>query len=393
VPIVFLHGITVREERFQRLVQTVRDGLALAGCSLGVTGFYWGDLGRSPRYRGASIPGFTAGHRALGPPEGRADSSSALLMLLLEDPLAELTDLRDESEFGLDAAGYLPIPPVVEERNAQLRRAAKSVSVRAEELAGSAAVDDLVHRVFTAAAGADRRIGTAALCAPMARAITAGLFRLEHRPDDFTGAFRWNDTAGAVEAVLADQLGGERGVAGHLGARALTLALRHGMRNRMMPGLSLFLGDVLAWFANRERILLRLDQAIDQAVAQAGADGPLVLIGHSLGGVIAFEYCARSGRPVTLLATVGSQVGMLGEMGVLEAGAPPPDGKLAVPGRIGTWVNYYEPDDVLSFLAEPVFDRVADIDIDTRAPFPISHGEYWNLPDTYVKLAAAVRRG
>jgi hypothetical protein len=68
LPIVFLHGITVREERFQHLVQTVRDGLALAGCSLGVTGFYWGDLGRSPGYRGVSIPGFEVGQRAAGLP-------------------------------------------------------------------------------------------------------------------------------------------------------------------------------------------------------------------------------------------------------------------------------------------------------------------------------------
>lgn len=59
--------------------------------------------------------------------------------------------------------------------------------------------------------------------------------------------------------------------------------------------------------------------------------------------------------------------------------------------RIEKWHNYYDADDSLAFLAAPVFDRVADVQIDTKAPFPIAHSEYWNLRDTYQKLAAVVR--
>ena len=103
-----------------------------------------------------------------------------------------------------------------------------------------------------------------------------------------------------------------------------------------------------------------------------------------------FEYCLQADRDIELLATVGSQVGFFGELGVLNLTARLPDGKLFVPARLGKWYNYYDPDDVLSFLAAPVFDRVADIEIDTRAPFPIAHSEYWNLRDTYEKLTAAV---
>ena len=93
----------------------------------------------------------------------------------------------------------------------------------------------------------------------------------------------------------------------------MTVALRRGLRNRVMPAMSLFLGDVLSWFRNREEILNRVHDAVEAA----GTDGPLVLLGHSLGGVIAFEYCAAAGRNIDLLATVGSQVGWFGEMGVL----------------------------------------------------------------------------
>ena len=66
------------------------------------------------------------------------------------------------------------------------------------------------------------------------------------------------------------------------------------------------------------------------------------------------------------------------------------DGKLALPPELRSWHNLYDPDDALSFLAAPVFNTVKDIELDTRAPFPVSHSEYWNLPDTYQKLAAAV---
>jgi hypothetical protein len=109
-----------------------------------------------------------------------------------------------------------------------------------------------------------------------------------------------------------------------------------------------------------------------------------------LGGIIAFEYCATAKLDIDLLATVGSQVGWFGELGVLRASTRFTGEKLALPPKLHSWHNLYDPDDALSFLAAPVFDGVMDIELDTRAPFPVSHSEYWNLPDTYRKLTAAV---
>jgi hypothetical protein len=87
---------------------------------------------------------------------------------------------------------------------------------------------------------------------------------------------------------------------------------------------------------------------------------------------------------------VGSQVGFFGELGVLPVTMPAAAGKLEAPARVGTWRNLYDPDDALGFLAAPIFSRVSDIELDTRAPFPAAHSEYWNLPDTYAKLTAVV---
>jgi hypothetical protein len=62
--------------------------------------------------------------------------------------------------------------------------------------------------MFVAAARADRRLDQEALCAPMTRALTAGLFRQSHTPDDLSGTFRWTDTAAAVQDALNAELGG-----------------------------------------------------------------------------------------------------------------------------------------------------------------------------------------
>ncbi len=307
-----------------------------------------------------------------------------------------MADLRDAQEFGLETAGFRPFPAEVTRRSDALRAAESPVKDRIAGAASTFAdpdsppstdkITDLVHKVFVAAAQADRELDAAMLCGPMARAITAGLCGEASGVDALPSEFRWNEAAAEVQGALNDQLGGQRGIFSEVGSRALTVALRHGVRNRVMPAVSLFLGDVLAWFRNREAIL----SLVHEAVEAAGADGPLVLVGHSLGGAIAFEYCAAARRDIDLLATVGSQVGWFGELGVLQASTGFTAGKLVLPPKLHSWRNLYDPDDALSFLAAPVFDAVTDIELDTRAPFPVSHSEYWNLPDTYRKLTAAV---
>ena len=68
--LIFIHGITVRRERFDRLLKSVVNGFQEAGYGLAVSGCYWGDLGRSPSYTGASIPEFSLGARGIGMTEG-----------------------------------------------------------------------------------------------------------------------------------------------------------------------------------------------------------------------------------------------------------------------------------------------------------------------------------
>ncbi|MGW0542874.1 thioesterase domain-containing protein [Streptomyces griseoincarnatus] len=402
MPILFIHGITVRQERFNALLGDVTKGFAAVSTTavMPVKPCFWGDLGRPESYTGATIPGFVAGARTLGVALP-TDSEVGLLAVLLEDPLAELAGLRDYEDFGEGAPGFLPIPDAVEQRNQRLDEAEGAFSDRVVSAApsisgpypalGQEQVGAIVHEVFGEAKRADRALGVEDLCPPVARAATAWLYRETVGTDVLAGGFRWNKAVDLVECALTQdgQLGGERGMFKEftkgMMSESLTFAFRAGLRNRIMPGLSLFLGDVFAWFSNRTQILER----VENAVRDAGSQGPLVIIGHSLGGVIAFEYCLEAGRDVELLGTVGSQVGLFAELGALHQTTAYVAGEqLASPARVGAWLNIYDPDDALSFLAAPIFLQVNDLVLDTGAPFPAAHSEYWNLPETYRKLAA-----
>jgi hypothetical protein len=61
--------------------------------------------------------------------------------------------------------------------------------------------------------------------------------------------------------------------------------------------------------------------------------------------------------------------------------------KFTRPENVESWLNLWDPDDILSFLAAPVFGGVRDVEIDTGAPFPFSHSEYWTCPKVYETLA------
>lgn len=80
---------------------------------------------------------------------------------------------------------------------------------------------------------------------------------------------------------------------------------------------------------------------------------------------------------VTHLITVGSQSPYLYEIGALQGLDYAKQEKL--PAGFPPWLNLYDPNDFLSYVAEPVFQaaNIRDVRIDSGQPFPESHGAYW----------------
>ena len=103
---------------------------------------------------------------------------------------------------------------------------------------------------------------------------------------------------------------------------------------------SRFLGES----AIKDRVLARVHQEVD--------DQTQVLIGHSLGSIVAYEYlCQFQPRSVTLFVTLGSPLGIPNL--IFDRLTPAPiHGHAAWPGALSRWVNVADPDDIVALRKE-----------------------------------------
>ena len=105
----------------------------------------------------------------------------------------------------------------------------------------------------------------------------------------------------------------------------------------------------------------RIREVVQARVAAAVDGGTRVLVGHSLGAVVAYEaLCANPGWPVRALVTLGAPLGIPNL--VFDRLRPPPGlsgGGLAGrwPGGAGAWVNVADEEDVVALVKDlrPLF--------------------------------------
>lgn len=135
-----------------------------------------------------------------------------------------------------------------------------------------------------------------------------------------------------------------------------------------------------------EQIRQRLRQALD------AVGGPVIVIGHSLGTVIAYDVLAEAGsadRQVLLLATLGSP---LGNPVVQPLVAQP----LRVPASVRLWLNVADPFDLVAFdttLDDEFHGGPGVIDVQVDNPSPNSHAACGYLRQEPVRAAVAAARG
>lgn len=135
-----------------------------------------------------------------------------------------------------------------------------------------------------------------------------------------------------------------------LGAGRVTVNV---MLDRLMRSASFSMVIQRAFIGNLKQVTAFLcDPAVKENVLarvheQTGPD-TRVLIGHSLGSVVAYEYlCRYAPEQVDLLLTLGSPLGI--PHVVFDRLTPAPvRGAGAWPGSVSTWVNVADPDDVVA---------------------------------------------
>lgn len=193
-----------------------------------------------------------------------------------------------------------------------------------------------------------------------------------------------------VNRILAALGGADRGIGSAVANIALRLGVMKPIERRRVAitnAASPAAGDVLLYLA-RGRALREFIRSAVESVTEI--DRPVVVVGHSLGGIASFELLATEHvAQVEALITVGSQVSFLYELNalpVLEYPTP-------LPATVPPWVNVFDPRDLLSYSAADVFnDRVSDARIDNKQPFPRCHSAYFSNERFYDLLAEVIPR-
>ncbi|MGW1025770.1 alpha/beta fold hydrolase [Streptomyces sp. NPDC002577] len=374
--VVFIHGTGVREPRFTELAGTVRASLDAERSGLRFVPFYWGGThGATLGAGGASLPPSTGHGRALASGDG---DDIAAWGVLYDDPDAEL------------ALAAAAAPPKAE-RPPGATRPEQAVRVRLGELAaqGDVAAAGLgpgLAEAATALAAHPLLAPAAAALSPedlavlLARALTARV--VAEALDADAPLIPDGDTRDAVAARLAEALGAPpagsgRTLRGRLLRIATGAAARAALRRRraLTEAAHPAAGDILRYLSRGEPLRAELRALIAELPA------PVVLIGHSLGGIIALDTLVGALLPqVRLLVTAGSQGPFLYESGSLPSLSHPQP----LPSHVPDWLNLYDPRDLLAYLGAGLFPgRVTDVSVDSRQPFPAAHSAYWTNPAVY----------
>jgi len=166
------------------------------------------------------------------------------------------------------------------------------------------------------------------------------------------------------------------------------------VRDSLHPAVGLFIGDVFVYLKqgnHRKEIQKTVGDALTSAHALAKKEGgPLIVVGHSMGGVILADMLAnptvcglQSDIKVDALLTVGSQPGLFAALQVLAR--DPSTTTYRKPECVGLWLNVFDPIDPLAFRTEMIFGDSNDLAFNSVAGIVDTHSKYFQRPQFYAR--------
>ncbi|MFH9613135.1 alpha/beta fold hydrolase [Streptomyces pratensis] len=377
--VVFTHGTGVREPHLTALLTRVASGLAAADPRVRLTAYDWGGPhGARLAADGASIPaapGTGTGRGTGDPDDGDGTEEWARLY---EDPTAELVTVPG-------GAGPRVTPPGAAFPDERPRSLLREIAARGEPRAdalGPGLPEAAAELARSALLGpAAEALDQETLALVLARALTATVIAARLAADSPVQS--GGDARDTAVAALAERLGAAPAGTGRgpllrtAGRPLVRLGSRYAVRRRraLTDAAHPAAGDILKYLARGEAMRQGLRDLV------AALEPPVVLVGHSLGGIISLDTLISGPLPgVELLVTVGSQGPFLYETGALPSLAHPDP----LPAHVPPWLNLYDRRDLLGYAAEPLFPgRADDIATDSRQPFPVAHSAYWTDPAVY----------
>lgn len=384
--LLFVHGTGVRELGFTESLRVIqaKAGEHLPGVA--VRGAYWGGRFGAALPDGAkSVPEY---RRTGGGLEASAESDSvALWAMLYTDPLYELR-LLAERPVGAPAGFGEEPPSVILARRIEVYDPSDELRLEwavhgladefdhaLEEVRGSAEMNGAVATADAQAIDHAQAIARAIVAAAIVRTEQAGKPPLDADQRDRLLERLTNELSGYGMGIAHSIARLFAGVAKHLGTMAATRD-RGGITDAAVPAI----GDIFQFQAHGEGAREFLTSEVDRC------DGPVTLLGHSLGGIMCADLLAREQvSQVERLVTVGSQAGFLYEIGAFTA---LPTGE-SLPGHFPPWLNVYDRRDLLSYLTHEVFagHTTTDVEVNNGQPFPTSHSAYWRNDETWQAIA------
>ncbi|MDQ0462838.1 hypothetical protein QO010_000586 [Caulobacter ginsengisoli] len=208
---------------------------------------------------------------------------------------------------------------------------------------------------------------------------------------------QFGDNAGY--GAIGDKIKGAVSALADRARNSVSTSISNAFRDDLNPLVGRFLGDIFVYLKGppqdgvRTAIRARVGKEIVAAHTAAKASGEkLVLLGHSLGGVILYDMLsspAQAGLPadlsVDLLMTVGSQPGFFEELGLFDfkrsAGATSTPG----PANVKAWHNIFDPIDLFGFRATPMFANAQDFQFDSVTGLISAHTTYFKRPQFYAR--------
>jgi len=387
--LLFVHGTGTREAGYNMTLGRIQEGAATYLPEVPVVGVPWYTLRTDyPDLVEKTLP--VSGSRSAVDED--ADPTITAWQLLVEDPRFELKVMAQ----GVRApAAAVTIGNL--SASQQLVEALGRLSAEGKPLGGFGPDE---FRAATQGIGSAPELREAASRVPddevptlaeaASRAVVGELFAA-HRQDPPGTQPRAMLIAAErdalVEAIYQDLAGSSRGLRSWLLERLARLGTGVGRIARGgLTDLSVgFFSDVFFYERRGERIR----SMIGEALTDPKPEPPLVLIGHSLGGIASVDLLSSASPPnVDMLVTVGSQAPLLFAMNALGTLEPPNRNQVAVE----RWLNVFDRNDLISFRASEIFTdtegKVADHEVSSGQPFPMSHGAYFVNPALWQLVAA-----
>jgi hypothetical protein len=389
--IIFIHGTGTRGSNYTETLSLVKTELTRTSrrSDLRIVPCYWGEpYGSRLHQDGASIPLYDSTRS----PEAVASEEEALVLweMLYQDPLYELRTLVLGTT---GSASFVPgqLPPgdqlktqvaaLQPSTDLKMKLSAAGIDTQFEEAKQLVTISTPYLDALSTATPPLNPYRTAIARAIMAQAIDLCAQQQVYARIAYDAWMRDAIVEQVADAIGPSERGFGRWAAKQLFGLALRMsAMNHVQRQRgaITDAVFPFAGDILLYQARGDHIRAFIRDCIKESSQQ---DPNVVLLAHSLGGIACVDLLVLEPLPeVKLLVTVGSQAPFLYELGALYSLSYGQH----LPSHFPTWLNIYDLRDFLSYIGANVFpNRVQDVLVDSKQPFPHAHGAYWTNPATW----------